>query len=250
MTNNLRTHTFTPTIDGDFIVLAIAIFVIVIIFSWMIVRINPINSRVTRYNSAGNKARKVANPRRTCGAPPRGESGLAIILPSTSFDWCLSVVYAVVMAGLVYQYHGAGIIQLLWNANMSEKLYAILTEIGVLLTMSIMTQIIRLTQCIAARVLLSKTTKEAKTKLHVYEAWGIHEWICAFKLKRLCRSLNKEQRRVVRAKVRDMNVSEKVRLDHVRAFVLARYRQPSEKKKVSFVDRFLSFFVEEVAYEK
>lgn len=248
MTNNSRAHTFTPTIDGDFIVLAIAIFVIVIIFSWLIIRIKPINDRVTRYNSAGNKAKKVADPRRTCGAPPKGESGLAVILPSTSFDWCLSTVYAVVMALLVYQYHGAGIIQLLWNANMSERMYLLLTEIGIIITMPIMVWLIRLTQCIAARVLLSKTTKEAKAKLHVYEAWGIHEWICAFKLKRLCRSLNKEQRRAVRAKVRDMNVSEKVRLDHARAFVFARYRQPSAKK--SFVDRFLSFFVKEVAYEK
>lgn len=248
MTNNLRTHTFTPAIDGDFIVLAIAIFVVVVVFSWLIVRIRPINSRVTRYNSAGNKARKVADPRRTCGAPPRGESGLAIILPSTSFDWCLSALYAVVMAALTYQYHGAGIIQLLWNANMSEKLYIILTEIGVLLTMSVMVPFVRLTQCIAARVLLSKTSKEAKTKLPVYEAWGLHERFYAFRLKKLCCSLNKEQRRAVRAKVRDMPVSEKARYDCAKAFVLARYRQPREKK--SFVDRFLSFFVKEVAYEK
>ena len=239
---------FTPTIDGDFIALAIAIFVVMVIFSWLIVRIRPINGRVTRYNSAGNKARKVADPRRTCGAPPRGESGLAIILPSTSFDWCLSAVYAVVMAALTYQYYGAGIIQLLWNANMSERMYLLLTEIGIIITMPIMVWLIRLTQCIAARVLLSKVSKEAKTKLHVYEVWGMHEWICAFKLKSLCCSLNKEQRRAVRAKVRDTSMSEKARYDCAKAFVLAHYRQPREKK--SFVDRFLSFFMKEVAYEK
>lgn len=246
---NSRYHEFTPAgLDPALIILAIVGLAAVIIFAYLVVRIRPVNRRCTSYRSVGSKAAKVSNPHRKCGAAPKDQPGLAIIMPSTSFDWKLALIYSLTMAVLTYHYHGAGIIQLLWNRGLGEGTYLFLTMVGITVVTPIVVWLVRYAQVISARVLRLSTFKETQEKMPVYEEWGTYDRWCRKEFDSICRSLSRKEKRAVRAVVCSPDISEKTKRDRANSFVLAQGNLKKRSNPVEF-ESVLDSFVEFV-YEK
>lgn len=245
---NEKYHEFTPAgIDPALIISAIVGLVAVIIFSYLIVRIRPIDKRCTRYRSVGSKAAKVSDPHRRCGAAPKDKSGLAIVMPSTSFDWKLALAYSIIMAILTYHYHGAGMIQLLWNRGLGEEAYFFMTLAGIAIVTPIMVWIARFVQFIAARVLLLATIRETKQRIPVYEEWGTYDKWCRKEFNDICRSLSVKEKRAVRAVVNSQEISEKTKRDRANSFVHAQgnlKERSSPKEFENILDSFVEFIYE------
>lgn len=247
--NNSKYHEFTPAgLEPALIILAIVGLVAVIVFAYLVVRIRPIDRRCTRYRSVGSKAAKVADSHRRCGAAPKDKPGLAIVMPSTSFDWKLAFVYALTMAILTYHYHGAGIIQLLWNRELGEGTYVLMTMAGIAIVMPIVVWIVRFVQFVAAKTLFLSTLRETKQRMPVYEEWGTYDKWCSKEFDSICRSLGRKEKRAVRAVVCDRNISEKTKRDRATSFVAAQGNLKRKSNPVEF-ESILDSFVEFV-YQK
>lgn len=246
---NSKYHEFTPAgLEPALVILAIVGLVAVIIFAFLVVRIKPIDEHCTRYHSVGSKAAKVTDSHRRCGAAPKDKPGLAIILPSTSFDWKLALSYALTMAVLTYHYHGAGMIQLLWNRGLGEGTYVLMSLVGIAIVAPIVVAIVRFAQFIAAKTLYLSTLRETKQRMPVYEEWGTYDKWCSKEFDGICRSLSRKEKRAVRAVVCNQDISEKTKRDRANSFVLAQGRLKKKTKPVEF-ESILDSFVEFV-YEK
>lgn len=245
---NDKYYEFTPSgIEPALIILAMVGLAMVIVFAYLVVSIRPIDVRCTRYRSVGSKAAEVTDPHRRCGAAPKDKPGLAIIMPSTSFDWKLALVYALTMAVLTYHYHGAGIIQLLWNRNLGEGTYVFLSLVGIAIVAPIVVWLVRIVQFVAAKRLFLTTLKQTKQKMPVYEEWGTYDKWCRKEFDSICRTLSRKERRAVRAAVNRAGISEKTKRDRAASFVLAQ-KNTKKANPVEF-ESILDSFVE-FAYEK
>lgn len=237
-------HDFDPSIDPAFIIaLGIGMIALVTI-SYFAVHIGPITYRCRRYRSAGNKAKRIADPHRRSGAAPKNATGLAIIMPSTSFDWIASVIYVIYAIALAHYYHGAGILQVLWNHEFTELTYFIVMVLcGTFMTPCVVA-VMRVAQFISAKKIFLSTLHSG-TRLHVYEEWGLYDKLCYKEFRAICRVLSRKEKCAVRAVVSNPNISEKTKLDRARSFILAQTNLKKKTKTVEF-ESILDSFVEYV----
>ena len=242
---NENYHAFTPGgIEPAFILALILGLAIIAALSFFIVRIRPIDSRVRRYRSVGNKATRVADSHRRTGAAPKGEEGLAIIMPSTSFDWGLAVIYAIYAVVLANHYHGAGILQLLWNHGYTEFAFIVLMMLGGALTMPFVILIARFAQFVSAKKLFLSSLR-SDVRLHVYEEWGLYDKVCHKEFDAIVRTLARKEKCAVRAVVSDPNISERTKLDRAESFIIAQTNLKRKTRPKDF-ENILDSFVEYV----
>lgn len=238
-------HEFTPgKLEPTLIVAALLGLLAVIALSYFVVRIKPIGDRVRRYHSVGSKAAKVANSHRRSGTAPRDEDGLAIIMPSTSFDWAVGIVYAAAILALAAHYHGAGLLQLLLNHGFGIVAYIVLIIAATLVIVPITVLIQRFVQFISARIQFLAVQRETGEKIHIYEEWGLYDRWCRKEFDDICRSLNKREKKAVRAAVSDPRISEKTKLDRATSFIQAQDKLKKKTKPKEFelmLDSFVEF---------
>ena len=240
---NDKYHEFSPVFEPALLITMAVGLAAVIVFAYLVVRIRPIDGRCTRYRSVGRKAARVSEPRRRCGAAPKDKPGLAIIMPSTSFDRKLGLFYSTVMALLVYYYHGAGIIQFLWNHNYGGEVYLMMNFVGIAISSAFVVWIVRFVQFVAAKNLLITTLREAGQKLPVYEEWGSYDRHCRKEFNSICRSLGIKERCALRAAVSDPEISEEAKRNRAESFVHAQKNMKERMKRVDF-ERTMDLYTE------
>ena len=233
--NNRYYHDFEPAGFEPILVVAIIIgLLFVILYSKLRVGIRPITDRCRRYHSCGRKAAKISDHKRRCGSATTSQRGLAIIFPSTSFDWKLAFAYVISITLLTVHYHGRGFLQILYNHGYGAGMFQFLLLSGCFSATFIVVQIERFVQYLSAVNLYQSTKKETNETMPVFEEWGLYDKACRKKYDRYFAKLSKSDREIVRSVIPYWEVSEKIRLDRMESFLYTKEKNEETAQERRF----------------